>query len=251
MKKNREDSREKSAGLNLISVLKKADVETTALIIVSTIVLTVWVYYGKQDAFYRFFPGIQNLKSADFYATIYEYVSAFILMFVLPLVLVSVITKTNIREYGLRAGNVKYGLRFVAIALPVVVLIAFLGSMDKTMINEYPLAKSVIGRPGMFVVIEFFYLIYYISWEFLFRGVMLFSVERVYGPVAAILVQLIPSALVHIGKPASESFGAIIGGLIFGYLAIRTRSFIYPLILHACLGIFTDLFTMLQRLNLI
>ncbi len=234
-------------GPGISSIFKKADIETVSLVVLSTFLLTIWVYYGKQEAFYKFFSSFVPGKDADFFATIYEYVSAFVLMFVIPLILVRFTSRKGVKDFGMQMGDVRYGLRFVLLAIPVVIFVAYIGSLDQTMQQEYPLAKSVIGHTNKFLIIEFFYLIYYVGWEFLFRGAMLFSVERVYGPVAAILVQLIPSALVHIGKPASESFGAIIGGLIFGFLAIRTRSFIYPLILHACLGIGTDIFTILQR----
>ena len=190
---------------------------------------------------------MKSAAGSDFYATIYEYVSAFILMFAVPLILVWVTSRKGVKDFGLQAGDARFGIKFVLIAIPVVIFIAYTGSLSPAMQHEYPLAKSVIGHTNKFMVIEIFYLMYYVGWEFLFRGAMLFSVERVYGAAAAILIQTVPSALVHIGKPAPESFGAIIGGLIFGYLAIRTRSFIYPLILHACLGIGTDIFTMLQR----
>ena len=71
---------------------------------------------------------------------------------------------------------------------------------------------------------------------------MIFSLEARFGAFAAILIQTIPSAIVHIGKPVGESFGAILAGLVFGYLAVRTRSILYPLILHAVVGIGMDLF---------
>jgi membrane protease YdiL (CAAX protease family) len=91
-----------------------------------------------------------------------------------------------------------------------------------------------------------FYLVYYLGWEFLFRGFMLFGLEGRCGAVLAILVQMIPSAIVHIGKPASESFAAIAAGLVFGYVAFRTRSILYPLLLHAIVGIGTDVFVTLH-----
>ena len=75
---------------------------------------------------------------------------------------------------------------------------------------------------------------------------MLFGLERQYDAVTSILIQTIPSTIVHIGKPASESFAAILAGLAFGYMAIRTRSILYPLLLHAVVGIGTDVFVTLR-----
>jgi len=134
----------------------------------------------------------------------------------------------------------------VAIALPFLLWAAYVGSSSSALQAEYPLAKSTMRHLNLFIVLEFFYLIYYFSWEFLFRGFMLFGLEQRFGALTAILIQTIPSAIVHIGKPASESFGAIFAGLVFGYLAIRTRSIFYPIILHAIVGIGTDVFVTLR-----
>jgi len=237
----------KQQGVRIKSLLREADREFTVLAIAVTCLLTCWVYFGKQAAFLDFFPALRSLQHADFYAMLYEYGAAFICMLLVPFIIVRVCSNRKLNEYGLSTGDGAYGLRFVLISLPVVVLVAYMGSLNPSMIEEYPLAKSVIGNTRLFILADLSYLVYYVSWEFLFRGVLLFSAERVYGPAAAIIIQLIPSALVHIGKPPSESFGAIAGGLIFGFLALRTRSFLYPLLLHAALGISTDIFTALQR----
>ena len=130
--------------------------------------------------------------------------------------------------------------------LPVFVWAAYVGSSGSGIQSEYPLAKSSMGHIHLFVIVEVFYLIYYMSWEFLFRGFMLFGLEKRFGAFTAILIQMIPSAIIHVGKPASESFGAIFAGLAFGYLAIRTRSIVYPIILHAVIGIGTDIFVTLR-----
>ena len=113
---------------------------------------------------------------------------------------------------------------------------------------EYPLAGPAMGRPLLFLGVEAFYLLYYLGWEFYFRGFMLFSLERRYDALLAVLVQTIPSAIVHIGKPAAESFAAILAGLAFGYLSWRTRSILYPLVLHAVVGIATDCFVTWRQL---
>ena len=218
------------------------DPRSAVILLVVPIVLTLWVYFGKMINLEMIFPSLSLRWNADFYGTVYEYSAAFLLMFLIPFTIVRVGFRTGLGELGFRTGDVRYGLRFLAVAAPLFLLSAYLGSGDAAMQAEYPLAKSVTGHAPLFFVVELFYLIYYFSWEFLFRGLMLFGLEKRFGAAAAILIQTIPSAIVHIGKPASESFAAIFAGLLFGFLAIRTRSFLYPLILHAVIGIGTDLF---------
>jgi len=227
-------------------LFQQRDPESSFILFLIPVLLTIWVYYGKQADFNQLFKGFQGHWNQDFYSAIYEYLTAFLLMFWVPFFVVKMVFKKKIREFGFKKGDAKYGFRFVAIALPVLLWAAYVGSSGLAMQAEYPLAKSTMGHVLLFLAVEMFYLIYYFSWEFLFRGFMLFGLEKKYGAFTAILIQTIPSAIVHIGKPASESFGAVFAGLAFGYLAIRTRSFFYPLILHAIVGIGTDVFVTLR-----
>jgi len=77
--------------------------------------------------------------------------------------------------------------------------------------------------------------LYMFAWEFLFRGYMLFGLEKSIGK-SAIFVQTIPFVLLHLGKPILETLACIPGGFILGYVAYRTRSFLPCFIIH--LGIY-------------
>jgi membrane protease YdiL (CAAX protease family) len=50
------------------------------------------------------------------------------------------------------------------------------------------------------------------------------------------------SSLAHIGDPAAESFAAIVAGLLWGVVALRTRSLLSGTLQHAVLGIALDWF---------
>ena len=227
-------------------LLRECKQETSLILLLVPIVLTLWVYFGKQANATLLFPALETHWHLDFYSTMYEYVAAFILMFCVPVFFIVVVFKKGLRNYGVRLGDARYGFRFLIAGIPVVLLVAFLGAGSPQMQAEYPLAKSAMGHPNLFLIIEIFYVIYYVSWEFLFRGFMLFGLEKRFGALMAILIQTIPSAIVHIGKPAGESFAAILAGIVFGYLAIRTRSILYPLILHVLVGLGTDIFVTMR-----
>jgi hypothetical protein len=57
----------------------------------------------------------------------------------------------------------------------------------------------------------------------------------------------VPSTLLHIGKPWGETSSAIVAGICFGAIALRTRSMLYPLLLHWYVGIATDFFSILNQ----
>ncbi len=62
------------------------------------------------------------------------------------------------------------------------------------------------------------------------------------GATNALLVQVLASVLLHIGKPVSETYAAIAGGLLWGLLAYRTRSLFSGMLQHYLLGIALDWF---------
>lgn len=220
--------------------------EAPLILLFTPVLLTVWVYYGKRASFAFLFGDIQGRWAQDIYAVIYEYLAAFLLMFCIPALLVRVGFRRSLREYGLQWGDPREGLRLVGVTLPLILLSVYLGTAGPAVQAEYPQAKSMMGHLAPFLLVESFYLLFYLGWEFFFRGLMLFGLEREYGALAAILIQTIPSTIAHIGKPFPETFAAILGGILFGAVAVRSRSILYPLLLHAAVGIGADVFVTMR-----
>ena len=71
---------------------------------------------------------------------------------------------------------------------------------------------------------------------------MQFGLRDRLGDWNAILVQTLASSLLHVGKPFGETVGAVLGGLVWGVVAFRSRSLLVPLLTHWLLGLSLDLF---------
>jgi membrane protease YdiL (CAAX protease family) len=67
--------------------------------------------------------------------------------------------------------------------------------------------------------------------EFLFRGFLMLTLVRVMGPIG-VLVATMPFVFAHLGKPELELFSTLGGGLVYGWLAWRTRSIVWGAIGH-------------------
>lgn len=165
------------------------------------------------------------LLIVDYYErfTAHKYWDRVILYLIIPLVFVILIFRENPREYGFGLGDWKAGL---VITLAGILLMApvlwYLGKGDASVTNYYKL--QVHGLPWT----TFLDLI---GWEFLFRGWILFGYARKFG-AEALWLQAVPFALAHISKPEVETLSTIFGGFAFGWIAWRTRSFLYPFLLH-------------------
>ena len=230
--------------LRFIQTLREGDWKVKILLLSVPVILLVYIYHGMDRAFGRYFSHLSNYYYFDIYRYAYHFLATFILLFLSPLIIVKLVFKEKLKDYGLSLGDKKYGFRFTVIAIPLIVTpIIFLGSRMPEIRAVYPLSKLVQDNVSVFLVYEFSYiLLYYVGWEFFFRGYMLFGLREKFGDTYAILLQLIPYCLLHFNKPESEFVGSIVLGIVLGYLALRTRSILYPFIIHSYIGFFTDLF---------
>lgn len=128
-------------------------------------------------------------------------------------------------DYGIRIGRWKSSIILTAVCLAAMALILYGTGKIPEFRSYYHM--HVIDWPELLLKAA----LYMFAWEFLFRGYMLFGLEKSIGK-SAIFVQTIPFVLLHLGKPFLETLFCIPGGFIFGYIAYRTRSFLPCFIIH-------------------
>lgn len=165
------------------------------------------------------------LLMVDYYhrITSYKYWDRVILYLVIPVIIIILLFRENPKEFGFALGDWKAGLLIAALGILIMApVIYYLGRGDESMKAYYE--PYVNGLPWT----TFLDLI---GWEFLFRGWILFGYARAFGH-NALWLQAVPFALMHNGKPEVETLSTIFGGFAFGWVAYRTRSFIWPFLIH-------------------
>ena len=75
---------------------------------------------------------------------------------------------------------------------------------------------------------------------------MLFALARYVGAYA-IFVMVIPYAMIHFGKPFTETLGSVIAGTALGTLALRTRSIFGGLFIHVAVAWSMDILAILAK----
>ena len=162
----------------------------------------------------------------DRYRTLF-FVEAFdhlFLFLIIPLVLV-IILREKPAAYGFRLGDWKAGLAFTLMGWILMSILMLFVARLPDFLNYYSPASGPVLQLIVRNGIDLF------GWEFLFRGLLLFALLPVCGPIAIIL-QAVPFTIAHIGKPELETISCIFGGPLLGYVAWRTRSFLYPFMIH-------------------
>jgi membrane protease YdiL (CAAX protease family) len=211
------------------------------VLISSPFLLTVHRYYTKASFFRKTFG--QYFKDSP-YALIYPYyywfLASSITLMLLPIILIRFGIREKIKNYGFRFSGAKLGWSFVSVGFLVMLPIVLIASRLAPFQNKYPLCKLAGTDWTIFIPYELAFGIYILSWEFFFRGYMLFGLEDRFGKYS-ILIQMIPFAILHYGKPFVESAGAIFAGILLGIIALETRSFIYGALLHWLIAVSMDM----------
>jgi membrane protease YdiL (CAAX protease family) len=149
---------------------------------------------------------------------------------------------------GFTAGKWRLGLPLAAAGVPIGILVAVTGSGDPAMRAQYPFSKRACASPGKLAVHELaYFFFYYVAWEFLFRGLLFLPLVPALGLVPALAFQTALSTLFHFGHPDTEVFAALGAGFIFGIIAWATGSFFYTVLIHAAVGIGTDVTVYLRH----
>ncbi|HEY2981356.1 MAG TPA: CPBP family intramembrane glutamic endopeptidase [Anaerolineales bacterium] len=173
------------------------------------------------------------LLMVDYYhrLTSAKWLDRTILYLVVPLLIILIAFRESPAQYGFTLGDWKAGLSITLIAIAVIGPILWFVARGDAMQAYYE--KQVSGLPwNTFQDL--------LGWEFFFRGWILFGYARKFGP-EALWLQAVPFALAHVGKPEIETLSTIFGGFVFGWVAYRTRSFLYPFLIHWFVASFTIL----------
>jgi membrane protease YdiL (CAAX protease family) len=199
-------------------MLRGYDLNLIAVVGISTLVLILERYYHLNIGF----PRAEEL----------------IYYLLIPLAAGWLLFRDKPWDYGIRIGRWKPAIIITAVCLAAMALILYrVGKIPEFRAYYH---SHTIDWPRLLLN----HALYMFAWEFLFRGYMLFGLEKSIGK-NAIFVQTIPFVLLHlgIGKPFLETLACIPGGFIFGYVAYRTRSFLPCFIIHFGMYVMMILFT--------
>ncbi len=231
---------------HLFTKIKELDRKVIIIFISISILQTIsWYYTSRRFFRYNFFDSLQDNPNVYLIEYLYWFIGDFLTFFILPVLVIKIILKEKIKNYGVTAGDYKAGIKISLIFLSIMIPIIWFASALPDFSSAYPQLKTTIDSWNVFFIFELGLFVYLIAWEFVWRGFMLFGLKEKFG-YYAIFIQMIPFLILHNGKPVLEAFGAIIAGLALGVLAFRTRSIIYCVITHACVMFSIDFISILR-----
>lgn len=152
--------------------------------------------------------------------------------FLLPVAALLILFRRPARTIGLGIGDWRFALAVAAIYFPLVVAGTWFLSDSTAFQAQYPHFRPASTDWSIFLLYEMIFLLYWIGWEYLWRGFVLFGTAHTLG-IYAIFVQAVPFAILHLDKPIQEAVLSLLGGLALGALVWRCRSFWIAVPIHA------------------
>lgn len=230
----------------LINIIKGLD-KKVIIIFISVAILQTISWYFTSRRFFRanLFGDFQFHEQVYLIEYLYWFIGDLFSFFVAPVLIIKIILKEKVKDYGLVFGDYKIGLKITAIFLLIMLPLVWVASSLPEFTKTYPHLPGAKTDWLIFFIFEAGLLVYMFAWEFIWRGFMLFGLEPKFG-YYSVLIQMIPFLILHNGKPVPETFGSIIAGIALGILALRTRSFLYCVILHMSVIFSIDLFSSLR-----
>ncbi|MCB0745392.1 MAG: CPBP family intramembrane metalloprotease [Ignavibacteriae bacterium] len=227
--------------------LKTLDQKVVTIFLSSIILFTVSWYFSNPKFFNEIFTFHKQFDPLleDFASYTYWFILDFFLFLVIPFLIIKFLFKEKIKNYGLVIGNKNIGFSLTALSILVFLPIIYFISTSENFSSYFPLMQKAKDDLIIFIIYELLLLLFLFSWEFIFRGFILFGLEKRFG-LYAIFIQMIPFVILHNGKPFLETFASIFGGLFLGYLALRTRSILYGFLIHAFILLTLDMIAFLQ-----
>jgi membrane protease YdiL (CAAX protease family) len=142
-----------------------------------------------------------------------------------PLLVVTLLFRDRPGRYGLAIGDWRWGIPLAIVGCAVMTPITLAVATNPEFRAFYGPSATTVPDLVATNALDL------VSAEFAFRGFLMFTLLRAIGPLG-VVVAVLPFAFSHLGKPEIETISTLGGGLLYGWLAWRTRSIVYGAAAH-------------------
>ena len=181
----------------------------------------------------------QNGNNALILKPVLQKLTGFFFLGLIPFIVI-LITYKRTTNYGIKTENMPNTLYWSAIIVPLIVILSWFVSRNPNNYKNYPQIRIKKWNWKIAFINTFSWLLYLIGYEFLFRGILLFSCLSVFNPTIAIAINTVLYALAHLPKGKMETIGSIPIGILLCYITITTGSIWSAVILHFTMATSND-----------
>jgi uncharacterized protein len=224
---------------------RRIDIQAAVVVLAAALLVILQMKWGDRGFFRTDIAPLFDLEARGLGAWIWWFSVQGVLGFVIPVGILKFGFKASWTDMGLGLGDYSFALKVTAVYLPLVLVGTWVLSDSSAFQSSYPHLREAGNDWNVFFIYEAFFLLYWIGWEYLWRGFVLFGTARAFG-VMAIFIQAMPFAIMHFDKPFPEALLSIVGGVALGALVWRSKSFWIAVPIHAAQMIMLDFWCSLR-----
>ncbi len=164
-----------------------------------------------------------------------------------PLSMIYALLPEDITLYGVGLVNVGKSLIWILALGSGIILFQSLFARNPVNLRHYPQIRIPVWTVSLIVKNSLLWFIYLLSYEFMFRGFLLFGTVGALGVWPAILVNTMIYSLSHLPRGARVTILAIPFGILICYLTLKTGTIWVALFLHLILAVSNDIFSIIAN----
>lgn len=227
---------------DLFQLFRGANLRPTLILLVSVVVIVTWKTAGNQGFYHRHLADFVQRGDPIAAAAWYQMAMTLVLLGVLPACLTRFAFGMPLASVGLGKGSLKAGLLLFALTVPFILWIAHANASSAEFRAVYPLNRAACHLSATFAAHVASLGLFYLGWEFHFRGFLQQGLGALLGPAAGLWVQVLASCLLHFDRPEPELWASIPAGLLWGLQANYTGAIWTGVAQHWLLGATLDYF---------
>jgi membrane protease YdiL (CAAX protease family) len=226
---------------------ERFDWQVVWISITAAVLMTLQYYGSIADRFlYDWFVPPPN--DGMFGKQIHWAISQTLLYTVVPWLTIRFVLCQPLGDYGFRVRGIgRTAWVYVAMYLVMVPAILWFSGTARFQ-HTYPFYRPPAGEPlwPRLIAWELVYGVQFVALEFFFRGYLIHGLKHRFGPYA-IFAAMVPYCLIHFGKPLPETLGAIVAGIVLGFMSLKTRSIWLGAALHIAVAWTMDAAALMMR----
>ncbi len=173
--------------------------------------------------------------------------AGFFYFLLIPLGVIYILFSKDITRYGVSIINLAESFIWVLALGTVIIFSQSIFARNPVNLDHYPQIRIPVWSISLIIKNALMWFVYLVSYEFMFRGFLLFGTVDILGVWLAILVNTLIYSLTHIPKGARETILAIPFGILICYLTLKTGTIWVAVFLHFILAVSNDIFSLIAH----
>lgn len=219
--------------------------ESDFVLAVISVTVGVIIYLFDKTPF-KWFINLFETTNYDFtiWSIYLNRLSGFIWLGIFPATIMVIFGSHPVGFYGLFTLP-SADIWLIVLGLSFLILfLNFFNAPRKDNLEMYPQIRKMEWSHFLIGGSAFTWFLYLCSYEFLFRGILLFSSLAALSQSAAISLNICIYALVHVPKGLKETVASIPFGIILCFLTIKSNSVWPAIVLHTVLALSNEWFSL-------